>query len=295
MDLTISIPTWNSKAYLKRCLESIYQSVNGLACEVVVVDNASSDGTAEMVRQDFPQVTLIVNPENRGYGRANNQVIRRAAGRYVLVLNEDTVILEGTLERMVGYLDTHLTVGALGCKIYTSLAHNAIQPSAFYKFPTPENYLLNRLASWWVGQAPRSPVARRFQRWVLPYAEDHEVAQEPRHIVGAIMLLRKASVEDAGLFDERFFLFYEETDLCHRLRKAGWRIAYIPDAAIVHFYDRNRPRRSGYDPRYDESFTRYLLKHHTLVSVLVWKTLYGFSVAKARLVMHGKNRLIVGN
>lgn len=224
-DLSIVIVNWNTREHLARCLERIYETVAAVAFEVIVVDNASRDGSPEMVKERFPQVELLANGENAGFARANNQAIRQSGGRYVLLLNPDAFVMEGTIDRMVEFLDAHPTVGMAGCQLLGE--DGTVQPSCT-GFPTlaTEFFLftyLDRLLK-------RSPI---FARYRMTYWDFDDV--RPVDVIqGAFMLVRREAMEEVGLLDEGFFMYSEEMDWCYRFKQRGWPVYYVPYARAVH-------------------------------------------------------------
>ena len=218
-DLSVIVVSWNVGRLLGPCLASVLRQhlPNGL--EVWLVDNASTDGSPDMVAQTFPSVHLIRNSENRGYGAANNQGIRASGGRHVLILNPDTEILGGELEVLVRFLDQRPEVAVVGCPLV--FADGRFQHSCF-RFPGLWQALLDvaplpaRLGETRLnGRYPRAAYTR-------PMAIDHPL--------GACFALRRTGL----LFDESYFMYAEEIDLCWRLRKAGWTIAYLPELTVLH-------------------------------------------------------------
>jgi GT2 family glycosyltransferase len=222
MDLTIGIVSFNTRSMLEHCLTSASAQVDGLAHEIVVVDNASDDGSADMVASEFPGVTLIRNSENRGFAAAVNQAIRASVGRYVLLLNSDAIMVDGAAREMIDYLTLNPRVGAVGGMLLN--ADGTFQAS-FADFPTllGEILLLSGLS-----------------RWLLPpafpsYGEhlSHE-RRDVDWICGAVLMLRRAALVDIGLLDERFFMYAEEVDWCRRARSGGWSVAYLPEVRATH-------------------------------------------------------------
>ena len=276
LSVSISIVNWNRRELLRQCLRSIAEHAGSVTHEIFVVDNASTDGSREMVRAEFPQVRLIENAENLGYGRAHNQAMRRAAGRFLFLLNNDVVLLPGTLPRLVEFLEQHPDVGAAGCRYYTDATRRAIQPSAFRVYPTPWNDLLDRviggrLRRW----APRSDLVRGLcARWDRA-CPAQEASQEVAHIVGAALMTRREVVRQALLFDEAFDFFFEETDWCRRLRQHGWTIAHVPEAAVVHLYSRSFAQRDDREQIHYRSYLRYLRKHEGWVAMGAARVLHG--------------------
>lgn len=227
MDLSIIIPNWNDGRSLKQSLRSVYGDIEEISFEVFVVDNDSSDGSVDMVRRKFPQVNLIMNKENLGFSKANNQAIRKSNGRYILLLNSDTLILGGALSSMVRFMDTHSEAGAAGCKLLNP--NGTLQRSCFGSFPTLETEFYNYfyLSQWF----PYNRVFGKFLKKWMNYDKVCEIA----HCLGACMIVRRDTIADVGLMDEQFFLYFEETDWLYRMKKKGWKIYYIPEARVIHF------------------------------------------------------------
>jgi N-acetylglucosaminyl-diphospho-decaprenol L-rhamnosyltransferase len=237
-DLSIVIVSFNTRQLLKECLDSVYASLAEftLASEVIVVDNASRDGSAAMVRKHFPQVRLIANQDNRGFAAANNQALR-ALGygtedtphpqppEYVILLNPDTIVGESALTALVRFMDENPRAGACGARLLHS--DGSFQHSAF-AFPTllqvlldffPINYRLT-------DSRPNGRYPRRLYQAGKPFPIDHPL--------GAALMVRREAIEQVGLLDERFFIYCEEIDWCLRIKAARWGMWCVPEAEIVH-------------------------------------------------------------
>lgn len=222
MDLSIVIVNWNTRDLLRDCLASVFAGLGGLAAEVLVVDNASQDGSAEMVRHEFPQARVMENARNLGFAAGNNVALRCAAGRYVMLLNTDTLVHGAVLSEAVAWLDARPEVGVLGPKVLN--ADGSVQPSCS-AFPS-----LGHLAMQTLGL---TRIARfdhyRMTGW------DRTTERRVEVISGAAMFVRRAAMEEVGLLDEAFFFYGEETDWCHRFARAGWELVFAPIPAITHF------------------------------------------------------------
>lgn len=225
MNLSIIIVTWNAQDYLQKSLNSIYENTTGITFEVIVVDNASSDGSVEMIKSKFPFVNLIENKRNLGFGSANNQGIRISKGKYILILNPDTCTLPGTLEKMVRFMDENKNVGILGCKILES--DDSISTSV-RRFPTLYTEIIRLLMS-----------KRKSLTEFMPTSFDYNKTSKVDSLSGCCLLIRKEVLERSGLFDEDFFLYAEDIDLCYRIKQAGYQIYYFPDASIIHYEGRS--------------------------------------------------------
>lgn len=253
VDLSVIIVSWNVKDLLARCLASVYRGAEGLEVEAIVIDNASSDSSAAMVSQSFPQVQLLVNQGNRGFTVAANQGLRQATGRYWLLLNPDTEVLGDALAQMVAYLEAHPAVGVVGPQL---LNPDGSVQSSRRRFPTlatalVESTILQRYF-------PQAALLRRYYCLDQSDAEENEVDW----LVGACLMVRREVAAHVGLLDERFFMYSEELDWCYRIKKAGWRVAYLPQARVIHHYGqssaRDLPHRHIY---FQDSKCRFFTKH----------------------------------
>jgi GT2 family glycosyltransferase len=225
MDVSIIIVNWNTRDLLRGCLHSIYQQTRESTFEIFVVDNASHDGSAEMVRSEFPTVRIIANTRNYGFAAANNLGIRQALGRYILLLNPDTIILDGAIDHCVRYADAHVDVGVVGCQVLED--GNRIQRTGF-SFPSPANLFLTLS-----GLSRAFPRSRLFGRPELGWWK-RDSEQDLDVISGMFMLVRRKAFEKVGLLDEAFFVYSEEADWCYRFSRAGWRRVFTPSARIIH-------------------------------------------------------------
>ena len=214
--------SYNTADMTKKAIELVKQSNHQLSLEIFVVDNASRDGSAEMIAQTFPDVTLISNTVNVGFGRANNQVLPQYNGRYVLLLNTDAFVEANTIQKTVAFMENHPATGILGVKLLGR--DGVLQPSCRY-FPTPFNIFLTRtgLFKWF----PNTQL-------VDDMTWDHQSVRDCDWVPGCYYLIRKEVIDQVGLFDKRYFLYYEEVDHCYATKQAGWQITYYPDAPVVH-------------------------------------------------------------
>jgi GT2 family glycosyltransferase len=224
IDLSVAIVSFNTKRILLNCIQSVYTTTKSLCVEIIVVDNASQDGSAEAAREACPDAVVITNPDNRGFAKAVNQALAVSAGRYFLLLNSDTLMEDGALAKMVEYLDAHPEVGALGCRQRT--AEGRILRSAF-AFPGLREHVLN--FGLFKALAPGSS-----GKYAHPW-EDSRTPQDVDWINGACMVVRSEVLRGLGGLDERYFMYFEDVDLCLRIRRLGHRIIYLPEAQIVHF------------------------------------------------------------
>lgn len=227
MDLSIIIVNYNTKELLRQTVNSIQSNPAKHSQETIIVDNSSSDGSVEMVWSEMPQVRLIANTVNEGFAKANNKGIRYASGRYVLLLNSDTVVLPGTLDTMIEFMDNHTLVGAVGCKVV--LPDGSLDKACRRSFPTPMNSLYHAL-----GLSHLFPNHPKFSQYNLTHLDEDETYPVDC-LVGAFMMVRREVIEQIGGLDEQFFMYGEDIDWCYRIKEAGWQIYYYPEAKIIHY------------------------------------------------------------
>ncbi len=272
VDLTISIINTNNRDLLRNCLRSIFENTRRISLEVYVVDNACTDGSAEMVEAEFPQVRLIRNETRLGFCANHNQVLGVGTGRYLMILNEDILVLPEAFDYLVEFMDIHPEAGIAGPKLLNA---NGSFQAADADFPT--------LGSEFLVQVGLSRI--RYG----PYFPSHECDDEVHAadwVGGACLVIRRETMEQVGLLDEDFFVYSEETDWCYRAKKAGWQVYYVPQAQIIHLGEqawkqldglqelRHRTRRRL---RLQKSTLLFFRKHygvfHELVlRFLIWST-----------------------
>jgi len=222
LDISIVIVNWNTRELLAKCLESIYAYPPPGAFEIIIVDNASTDGSAQMVRERFPRERLIQNTKNVGFARANNQGIRESSGRYALLLNPDTEVLPGALQTLMTFIEEHPRVGAVGPMV---LNPDMTFQTSCDPLPTlrREFWRLMLLDRFWTRSVYRE------ETW------DPTVAHPVEVIQGNCLLIRREALTDVGWLDESFFMYTEEVDFCYRLLKGGWSLYWVPMARIIHY------------------------------------------------------------
>lgn len=227
MKLSIIIVNYNVRYFLEQCLQSVRKAVRGLEAEVYVVDNTSSDGSVEMVREQFPEVHLIVNTENVGFSKANNQAIRKSTGEYVLLLNPDTVVEEDTFRKVCTFMDAHPDAGGLG--VYMIDGKGNFLPESKRGLPTPAVAFYKIF-----GLSALFPQSKTFGRYHLGYLDKNQT-HEVDVLSGAFMLMRKATLDKVGLLDEDYFMYGEDIDLSYRIQKGGYKNYYYPGTRIIHY------------------------------------------------------------
>ncbi|WP_138496212.1 glycosyltransferase family 2 protein [Paenibacillus pinistramenti] len=251
MDLSIIIVNYNTCGLTIDCIQSVYASKTRYTYEIILIDNHSADNTVAAVSDAYPEVRVIANDTNAGFAKANNQGMAIARGRYVLLLNSDTVVLPHTLETMISFMDGTPEVGASGCKIV--LPDGSLDKACKRGFPTPS-------ASFYYafGFSRLFPSNPRFNQYQLGFRNPDE-SYPVDCLVGAFMLVRQEVIRQVGGLDESFFMYGEDIDWCYRIKQAGWEIYYNSDTSIVHFKGgsaRRRPFKIVYE------FHRAMLLFH---------------------------------
>ncbi len=227
MKLSVIIVNYNVRYFLEQCLLSVKRACLNIEAEVIVVDNASADDSAQMVSEKFPAVKLIVNKENVGFSRANNQAIKEASGEYVLLLNPDTIVAENTFEKCITFMDGHAEAGALGVQMVDGKGN--FLPESKRGLPTPAVAFYKTF-----GLAALFPKSKTFGRYHLGFLNENET-HEVDILSGAFMFMRKSALDKTGLLDEAFFMYGEDVDLSYRILKAGYKNYYFPDTTIIHY------------------------------------------------------------
>jgi len=225
-DASVIIVSYNTRDTLRACLESLYTAIGARRVEIIVVDNASRDGSADMVAEEFPATRLVRNPTNLGFAAANNLGFGIAHGRYLILLNPDTLLDAAAIELSLTHMDAHPAVGLAGGRLLGR--SGADEPSARL-FPS----LLNEFLVL-TGLAARFPRSRFLGRFDRTWADPSEPAPVD-WVPGAFAIIRRSALTEVGGFDERFFLYYEEVDLCRRFKAAGWQVWYWPDIVVRHW------------------------------------------------------------
>ncbi|MGE3062357.1 MAG: glycosyltransferase family 2 protein [bacterium] len=226
--VTIIIVTYNSENFIKKCIEGVYSKTEDVEYEIIVVDNNSTDRTAEIVYRNFKNVRLIRNRKNMGFGAANNIAIERSSGEYIMLLNPDTVLENNAIKVLVDQLKADSNVGCAGAKL---LYFDGSLQLSCRQFPNYINVFFGR-RSIIRHLFPKNPVSREFMLENM----DYNYVQEVDWIMGAAMMMRRSTIEEVGSFDERYFLFVEDTDLCYRMVSSGKKVVYVPSAVIRHFH-----------------------------------------------------------
>ncbi|MEZ4999432.1 MAG: glycosyltransferase [Bacteroidales bacterium] len=227
MDLSVIIVNYNVRHFLDQCLSSVYRALKDTTGEVIVVDNNSADGSCSLVTEKYPGVKLIRNETNRGFSTANNQGIKISEGRYILLLNPDTIVPEGAFKRCISFMDENPLAGAAGLRMLDG--RGKYLPESKRGLPTPRVSFFR--ISGLYRLFPRSAEINRYYLGNLDPSLENQVDV----LTGAFMFLRREALEKAGLLDESFFMYGEDIDLSYRITLAGFSLYYLPDPAIIHF------------------------------------------------------------
>jgi len=253
IDLSIIIVSWNTRDLLKECLKSLYKYTANITFEVIVVDNNSSDGSAHMVREIFPSVNLIENNFNAGFSKANNQAIRISRGRYIALLNPDTLLVEDVFSPLIKYADQHEELGAIGPKILDRDG-KSVQYVCARRLPNLYYDLIDNLRLDKI--APKIFSGIYMSNW------DHQSPRFIEALSGACMIIRRKIIFDIGLLDENLFMYADDIDLCKRILDSGWKIYYVPKISIIHYGgESSKLARSFVNIKQIESKYYYYSKH----------------------------------
>jgi GT2 family glycosyltransferase len=296
-DVSVVIVAWNAKKYVELCLQSLVDAPPRRSMEVFVVDNASTDGTLEMIETRFPWVKLIKSPENLGFSRGNNVAIRQTTGRYVALVNPDVIVFPDCLDALADFLDKNPKVGNVGPRVFNP---DMTQQSTCRRFPTLWNNFCSasRLEGIFKGS--------RFFAGEHMFDFPHDRTLSVDVIVGCFSMIRREALDQVGLLDEGLFIYGDDIDWCRRARNAGWQVVFYPDARAIH--DRGKmtaPFPVRFAVAQQRSVLHYWTKHHTFLGVLgirsimllhhllrcVISTLLGFADSQKKLQNEVRKRV----
>ena len=265
--LSVVIVNWNTRELLRACLNSMADTLMEPDVEVIVVDNHSEDGSADMVAADFPSVVILRQTENLGFSRGNNVGIQQSSGRYVLLLNSDTEVEPGAFEAMCDHMDAHPDVGDVGAKLLNP--DGSVQLSC-RRFPSYRTALFHRY-SLLTRLFPRNKYSAEY----LMTKAGHNQRMEVDWVSGACLMARREAIARVGLLDEAFFMYAADVDWCYRMKKGGWRVVYVPEARVMHHIgksSRKMPVKTTYERH--RSMWLFYRKHYSngivLVDVATW-------------------------
>jgi N-acetylglucosaminyl-diphospho-decaprenol L-rhamnosyltransferase len=283
LDLSIVIVSWNTRDLLAQCLASVYVCPPVGEFEVLVVDNASSDGSAQMVQEQFPQVRLFQNAKNVGFARANNQALAHCQGHYVLLLNSDTQVPPGSVEKTVQFMDEHPRAGIAGVRI---LNPDGTFQASYTPFPTlwREFLVLSGLGRWLIRPnfPSHGPQIEQGAQTIKGYVE------------GAYLMARREAVGQVGGLDEHIFMYAEDVDWCYRFHQAGWEVWYLPQTPIIHYGGQSSKKRPGQmEAQLYHSRVYFFRKHYGEAAALGLKTLI-YATTLPKMLVHGLLRYVTG-
>ena len=230
MKLSIIIVSWNVREGLLRCIRSIEENKPSCTFEVIIVDNASTDGTVDIIQKHFSEISLIINNDNRGFAAANNQALKKSQSKYILFLGPDTIIHPKSLDILVEFMDSNEDAGACGPKLLNG--EGTIQRSV-RRFPSFRGVLYRHTAFRFLGI-----FKDEYKKWVMKDFK-HNRQMDVDQVMGSALMMRMSVIEQVGRMDESFFMYYEEVDLCYRIKQAGWRVVFMPEAVITHLGGRS--------------------------------------------------------
>ena len=286
MDLSIIIVNYKTESVTLKCLKSVFDAdYEKYKTEVIVIDNASCDGSPEAIKKAYPEINLIINDANLGFSKANNIGMRAAKGDYVLLLNSDTEVKPDTISRCLAYIKKHPEIGALGCKVL--LPDGTLDPACKRSFPTPMSGVFHTL------KLDRTfPKNKIFGAYDLTYLDENKI-YSLHCITGAFMMVPMSVINEVGMLDEDYFMYGEDIDWCYRIKQAGYQVVYYPKAEITHY-----KRVSGFGKRnpkvvaafYDAMIIFYDKHYRKKYSFLTRKAVtFGTKILKARaLKKNGK-------
>ncbi len=275
VEVSVIIVNWNTWDLLVQCLQSLYDTTSDLDLEVIVVDNASSDGSPTIVRERFPQVQLIQNQENLGFAQASNQAIKRCRGRYMLLLNSDTQALPGSLDKTVRFMDEHPRAGIAGVRL---LNPDGTFQASYTPFPT-----------LWREFLILSGLGRSLIRPTFPSCgpQTEKGAQKIEgYVEGAYLMARREAIDQIGGLDEPIFMYSEEVDWCYRFHQAGWEVWYLPQAPIIHYGGQSsKERRGRMEAELYRSRVYFFRKHYGGTAAFCLKALI-YAMTLTKMLVH---------
>ncbi len=261
MDLSIITVNYNVKEFLQNLIHSIHKAARSLNYEIIIVDNASSDASVDFITEKFPEVKLIANDKNLGFGKANNQGLKIAKGNYILLINPDAIVSEDTFTKMISFFESHPAAGLAGCKILNP--DGTLQLACRRSFPGPWTSFCKV-----TGLSNLFPNSRLFARYNLTYKDENE-SYEVDAISGSFMMMKRDVYEKTGGFDEDYFMYGEDLDLCYRIQQAGFKVYYVHEAQIIHYKGESTRRSSLDETKFFYDAMHLFVKKHLSSSLLV--------------------------
>ncbi len=283
MDLSIIIVNYNVKEFLQNLLTSLSKAVSNLSAEIIIVDNGSDDGSIEMLQEKFPGVTLISSKINLGFSKANNLGLKIATGKFLLLLNPDTIVQEDTFEKLIQFFNENQDAGMVGCKILNP--DGTLQLACRRSFPGPWTSFCKVS-----GLSSLFPKSKLFARYNLTYLDENQ-SYEVDAISGSFMMVRREIFEKIGGLDEQFFMYGEDLDWCYRVQKSGWKVYYVHNTTIIHYKGESTKRSSLDETKVFYNAMHLFVKKHFASSLLVEIILRSAIIFRQLLAFIGKQRL----
>jgi GT2 family glycosyltransferase len=285
LDLSIIIVNYNVKEFLQNLIHSIEKASLNLTKEIIIVDNASDDGSVEFIGEKFPQIKLLANKKNLGFGKANNIGLGQAVGKYILLVNPDTLVAEDTFEKMIEFFESNSEVGLAGCKILNP--DGTLQLACRRSFPGPWTSFTKV-----TGLSSLFPNSKIFARYNLTYLDENKT-YEVDAISGSFMMMRKEVYEKVGGFDEQFFMYGEDLDLCYRIQKSGFKIYYVHSAQIIHYKGESTKRSSLDETKVFYNAMHLFVKKHLSTSFLIGFILRTAIAVRSVFAFLGVRKLLI--
>ena len=285
MDLSIIIVNYNVKEFLQNLIHSIEKASSNLKKEIIIIDNASDDGSVDFIREKFPQIKLIANQKNLGFGKANNIGLKEATGKFILLINPDTIVAEDTFEKMIKFFESNDSAGLAGCKILNP--DGTLQLACRRSFPGPWTSFTKV-----TGLSSLFPSSKIFARYNLTYFDENQT-YEVDAISGSFMMMRKEVYEKVGGFDEQFFMYGEDLDLCYRIQKDGFKVYYVHSTQIIHYKGESTKRSSFDETKVFYSAMHLFVKKHLSSSLLVEVILRSAIAVRSVFAFIGARKLVI--
>lgn len=285
MKLSIIIVNYNVKEFLQNLIHSIEKAASNISHEIIIVDNASDDGSVDFIREKFPFTKLIVNNKNLGFSKGNNIGIAEAQGEYILFLNPDTLVSEDTFTKMIEFFETHPDAGLAGCKILNS--DGTIQLACRRSFPGPWTSFCKV-----TGLSSIFPKSKLFARYNLTYLDENKT-YEVDAVSGSFMMIKKEIYQKIGGFDEQFFMYGEDLDLCYRVQKAGYKVYYVHDSQIIHYKGESTRRSSLDETKFFYNAMHLFVKKHLSSSFIIEIILRSAIGIREFFAFMGRRKLVI--
>jgi O-antigen biosynthesis protein len=285
LDLSIIIVNYNVKEFLQNLIHSIHKAAKNLTYEIIVVDNASDDGSVEFIREKFPEINLIANNENLGFSKANNIGLTVSKGKYLLLLNPDTLVREDTFTTMINFFENNPDAGLAGCKILNP--DGTLQLACRRSFPGPWTSFCKV-----TGLSNLFPKSKIFARYNLSYLDENQT-YEVDAISGSFMMFPRKVYEKIGGLDEQFFMYGEDLDFCYRIQKAGFKVFYVHSTQIIHYKGESTKRSSLDETKHFYNAMHLFVKKHLASSFMVELILRSAIAVRSFIAFWGKRKLIL--